>query len=281
MEINFNGFILYSLIDNFYYFIFLFFSLISIFSAFMIILSRNPIHSVFFLIISFFCVSALLILLKVEFLPIVFMVVYVGAVSVLFLFVIMMLNIKIIELSENLFNHLPIGSLICFIFFIEFFLFILSDLRVEDSFNLYQYLNDSNNNLSLNEDYIFQYFTLKYNLENFLESSDKNDLFSYESNVNNDLLNNFLFLNYSINYKEISDFNLINKIDVFNNDISIISQIIYKNKFHNFIISSLILLVAMVGSIILTLNRENIVKQQEIYKQVSRIININYKKNKQ
>ena len=73
--------------------LFYFFGCLGIGSSMMVVLSRNPVFSVLFLILSFFNISALLFLLELEFLPIVFLVVYVGAVAVLFLFVLMTLNI--------------------------------------------------------------------------------------------------------------------------------------------------------------------------------------------
>lgn len=70
-------------------------------SAAMVIVSENPIHSVIFLILVFCNAAGLLILLKIEFIAMMFLIIYVGAIAVLFLFVVMMLNIKISELSEN------------------------------------------------------------------------------------------------------------------------------------------------------------------------------------
>jgi NADH-quinone oxidoreductase subunit J len=78
-------------------------------SAFLVVTSKNPIHSVFFLVFLFFNTAGLLILLGVEFLAMLFLIVYVGAVAVLFLFVMMMLNIKISESSNSIYRYLPIG----------------------------------------------------------------------------------------------------------------------------------------------------------------------------
>lgn len=70
-------------------------------SAIMVIASKNPIHSVVFLILVFCNATGLLLLLKIEFIAMMFLIIYVGAIAVLFLFVVMMLNIKINELNEN------------------------------------------------------------------------------------------------------------------------------------------------------------------------------------
>lgn len=108
--------------------LFFFFSFLMLASSVMVIGAKNPIHSVLFLILVFCNATGLLILLEVEFLAMIFLVVYVGAIAVLFLFVVMMLNIKIIELSENLFLYLPIGAFVAMIFLFEIFLVIDTDL---------------------------------------------------------------------------------------------------------------------------------------------------------
>jgi NADH-quinone oxidoreductase subunit J len=107
--------------------LFYIFSALSILSSFMVILSRNPVYSVFFLILSFFNVSSLLFLLRLEFLPIAFIVVYVGAIAVLFLFVMMMLNIKLAELKADNFQYLFVVGIFAFIFILELFLLIRSE----------------------------------------------------------------------------------------------------------------------------------------------------------
>ena len=97
------------------------FSTVAILSGLMVIRAENPVHSVLFLILTFFNVSGLLLLLEVEFLAMVFLVVYVGAIAVLFLFVVMMLNIKLGRDSNDLFQYLPIGAIIGLIFLMEIF----------------------------------------------------------------------------------------------------------------------------------------------------------------
>ena len=80
-------------------------------SAVMVIASRNPVHSVLFLILTFFNAAALFVLLGAEFLAMIVVVVYVGAVAVLFLFVIMMLDVDFAELRSGFLNYLPVGLL--------------------------------------------------------------------------------------------------------------------------------------------------------------------------
>ena len=103
--------------------IFLFFivSIIIITSSLLVILSRNPIHSVLFLILVFFNTSILFLFSNAEFLAMVVLIVYIGAVAVLFLFVIMMLDINITKLRQTFLNYLPIGLFVGFIILLELF----------------------------------------------------------------------------------------------------------------------------------------------------------------
>ena len=99
------------------------FSIIAVFSAIMVTVSRNTVHSVFFLILDFISVSCLFIMIGAEFLGMIMLIVYVGAVAVLFLFVVMMLNV--VEQKNTLFEsssdgkHIPIGLLISGVIFFE------------------------------------------------------------------------------------------------------------------------------------------------------------------
>ena len=81
-------------------------------SAILVVTARNPVHSVLFLIIAFVNASGLFILLGAEFLAMILIVVYVGAVAVLFLFVVMMLDVDFAELRQGFLNYLPVGFLV-------------------------------------------------------------------------------------------------------------------------------------------------------------------------
>jgi len=85
---------------------------ITVASAVMVIASRNPVHSVLFLILAFVNAAGLFVLLGAEFLAMILIVVYVGAVAVLFLFVVMMLDVDFAELRRGVLSYLPVGSLI-------------------------------------------------------------------------------------------------------------------------------------------------------------------------
>ena len=90
-------------------FFFYLFSIVLIASAFMVVTAKNPVHSVLFLILSFVNAAGLFLLLEAEFLAMILIVVYVGAVAVLFLFVVMMLDVDFAELRQGFLKYLPVG----------------------------------------------------------------------------------------------------------------------------------------------------------------------------
>jgi len=100
------------------------FAFVAIAAGVMVVTSRNPVHSVLFLILAFFNSAALFVLMGAEFLAMILVVVYVGAVAVLFLFVVMMLDINFVEMREGFLQYLPIGALIGIILFAELVLIV-------------------------------------------------------------------------------------------------------------------------------------------------------------
>ena len=91
----------------------------SIASAFMVVSSKNPVHSVMYLILTFFSAAGLFILMGAEFLALLIIMVYVGAVAVLFLFVVMMLDVDFAELKQGFLSYLPVGALVAIILLLE------------------------------------------------------------------------------------------------------------------------------------------------------------------
>ena len=176
---------------------FYFFSLVAVLSALMVISARNPVHSVLFLILSFVNASGLFILLGAEFLAMILVVVYVGAVAVLFLFVVMMLDINFVKLREGFLQYLPFGALLGIVLIIEL---------------------------------------------------------------------GILFLTKSFSENSLTKFVELPIMDEVENT-KLIGQVLYTNYFYLFQISGLILLVAMVGSITLTLRDRGQVKRQNISQQ--------------
>ena len=175
------------------------FSLVAVLSALMVISARNPVHSVLFLIFSFVNAAGLFVLLGAEFLAMILIVVYVGAVAVLFLFVVMMLDINFVKLREGFLQYLPFGALLGLVLVIELGILYLTDTS---------------------------------------------------SNINN----NQILLEPKINETE-------NTI--------MIGQLLYTKYFYLFQICGIILLVAMIGSITLTLRDKGGVKKQNIDNQNS------------
>ncbi|CAA0092348.1 NADH-quinone oxidoreductase subunit J [Starkeya nomas] len=97
---------------------------VAVASAFMVIASRNPVHSVLFLILTFVNASGLFILIGAEYIAMLLIVVYVGAVAVLFLFVVMMLDVDFVELRQGFLQYLPVGALVGLVFLAELVLVV-------------------------------------------------------------------------------------------------------------------------------------------------------------
>ena len=131
------------------------FSIIAVVSAVMVTVSKNTVHSVFFLILDFISISCLFIMIGAEFLGMIMLIVYVGAVAVLFLFVVMMLNVAQQTnqwfISKENSNHIPIGLLISVVIFFELIIVIggwkyKPDLFDKDNLSI---VNDVSNTHSL------------------------------------------------------------------------------------------------------------------------------------
>ena len=178
---------------------FYFFSSIVVLSALMVISAKNPVHSVLFLILSFVSASGLFVLLGAEFLAMILVVVYVGAVAVLFLFVVMMLDINFVKLREGFLQYLPFGALLGIVLFTELAMLFFTD------------------KLSVMSSMEFSTYPL------FSETENTKDL----------------------------------------------GSVLYTDYFYLFQLSGLILLVAMIGSIVLTLRERSGVKKQKISEQIS------------
>ena len=109
------------------------FTFVAVASGVMVISSRNPVHSVLFLILAFFNSAGLFVLMGAEFLAMILVVVYVGAVAVLFLFVVMMLDINFSELRQGFLQYMPIGALIGIILLAELLIILGSWIAVPET----------------------------------------------------------------------------------------------------------------------------------------------------
>jgi NADH-quinone oxidoreductase subunit J len=104
--------------------LFYIFAAVAVASGAMVVTARNPVHSVLFLILAFFNAAGLFVLIGAEFLAMILVIVYVGAVAVLFLFVVMMLDIDFVELRSGFVRYLPVGLLVGVILFAELVLVV-------------------------------------------------------------------------------------------------------------------------------------------------------------
>ena len=177
------------------------FSAILLLSSLMVISTKNPVHSVLFLILAFLNAAGIFVILHAEFLAMILIIVYVGAVAVLFLFVVMMLDFKTSLGKDNILQYMPIGLLIGLVFIAELVI-VLINTRLD--------------------------------LSNIQILSNPLDNFSDQSNT------------------------------------EAIGSILYTNYVLYFQLSGVILLVAMVGSIVLTLRDREGVKRQIVSEQVDR-----------
>jgi NADH-quinone oxidoreductase subunit J len=112
--------------------LFYIFSLVMLFAAFRVITARNPVHAALFLVLAFFQAAMLWILLKAEFLAITLVLVYVGAVMVLFLFVVMMLDINIDSMRQNFWKHFPLAATVGSLIALEMAAVLMGGFRVSE-----------------------------------------------------------------------------------------------------------------------------------------------------
>ena len=239
-------------------FLFYFFCFFVLFSAFMVIRAKNPLYSVLFLILVFCNSAGLLLLLNLDFFALIFLIVYVGAIAVLFLFVVMMLNIKLTEVHESIFHYLPIGGFVGFIFFLEFY-FLFNQEIVPLHLDNFSQQNDS---FLVFQFYLFAILAfLKYGFTtpNF---SEKFQLYSdsfFEKLANID--------KFSSNH---IDYVIWPTLIDSKTPVEALGQVLYTYYSYFFIVASLILLISMIGAIMLTLNPNRAVKRQQVFEQNAR-----------
>ena len=126
---------------------FYFFAFIAILSSLFVIFANNPVHSVLWLILTFFSVAGFFILVGAEFLALLLMIVYVGALAVLFLFVVMMLNINFVGLRSGVAQYLPFGIMIGLVIFVELMLaFVPWDFKEQTINNITSPINIADTN---------------------------------------------------------------------------------------------------------------------------------------
>ena len=108
------------------------FSVVMLFAAFRVITARNPVHAVLFLVLTFFQAAMVWMLLKAEFLSITLVLVYVGAVMVLFLFVVMMLDVNVDSVREGFWKHFPLAAVVAVLIALEMAAVLMGGFRVSE-----------------------------------------------------------------------------------------------------------------------------------------------------
>ena len=204
--------------------IFILLTLLVTITASMVIISKNPVHSVLFLVLVFLLTTVVFLTLNIDFIAMLFLVLYVGAIVVLFLFVVMMLNIRVLELNERVISYVPIAIIIIFIFFILILSLITTD---------------------------------------FISASSK---FFFKDSFTKELLDSYLRKGKELNYE--TEISFSNSVMNFNN-LNSLGSLLYLNYFFVFILAAIVLLIAMLGSIVLTLNVNKKTKRQDYYTQTN------------
>lgn len=191
------------------------FSLLSILSGIMVIISKNPIISVLFLIGLFLSIACYLLILGISFIGLSYLLVYVGAVSILFIFILMLINVRISELLSNTSNSIPLAILIPILFYN-----IVYEIIPED----------------------YSVFTSTVNLSDSSNIQNKAKFFNFYSNSSK-----VAFITDKIWDGSLAE----------TTHITSIGNIMYSSYSMWLIITSIILLLAMVGAIVITIKQEN------------------------
>ena len=146
-------------------------SSITVLSSLSVVFSSNPVHSVLFLIFTFFNVAVLFLLSNAEFLAMTIVIVYVGAVAVLFLFVVMMLSINEVLIKEGFLKYFPFGFILITIFLLELF-FVFKDITLKNTssskMNISELLDKGNNNTESIGMFLYTDFFIVFQISGFL-----------------------------------------------------------------------------------------------------------------
>lgn len=252
--------------------LFYMFASFALLAGIMVIRAKNPVYSVLFLILVFCNVSGLLLLINLDFFAMVFLVVYVGAIAVLFLFVVMMLNVKLAEINDSILRYLPVGGVFGLLFFGEIFLLLEQDLVPVMTYETQSIL-------------FFMESITMYSVFGVVSSATL--LFSLFSQPWNSLTifsqwqKHFLQIQETIaNYNTFVQEQAIPVHDLEyvvwpytmeqTTTIHTIGHVVYTYYMVFFILASIILLIAMIGSIVLTMHKGVFVKRQDVFEQNTR-----------
>jgi len=225
--------------------LFYFFSSLAIINSIMVTNSRNPIYSVLFLVLVFCNASGLLLLLETDFIAMLLIIIYVGAIAVLFLFVVMMLNVRITELKKgNILKFLSVGTFCLFL--ISYQTLLLIEWSPEAKLSLWESLDISHSFLNISNSF---------------------------SSISNEI--STIFASQSTNFNQNLEIVIwVNQINYITN-VTALGHVLYTYYAYCFIVASLVLLVAMIGAILLTMRKSSNAKHQDIFDQVYGNINMN------
>ncbi len=244
--------------------LFYLFSIVTSGSAVAVICSKNPVHAVLWLIFAFFNSAGLFVLLGAEFVAMLLVIVYVGAVAVLFLFVVMMLNIKTASLKKGFQAYLPIGLILAAILFLEIGAVIIasSDEAITKCAVTSVKAKENKQDKKV--------ITLEENKED-IKTSKKENKKSQEVKEDS-LLNSIKKADEEFEKAKNKPAKNEEKHFIKNTNTHQIGNVLYTDYILMFQISGLILLVAMIGAIVLTHRERQGVKRQDIEKQNARTI---------
>ena len=253
-------------------FLFNVFAGLALLSGIMVIRAKNPVYSVLFLILVFCNASGLLLLINLDFFAMVFLVVYVGAIAVLFLFVVMMLNIKLAEINENILRYLPVGGMFGLLFLAEILLLLEQDVVPVVVYH-------TNGMLPFIE-YImvvFTFFAWSALCIVWVCVSQPWALFSvlgqWRSSFNQLMhkLNTYSSstMHDTYNYENV-DYVIWPHTMEQTTTIHTLGHVVYTYYMVFFIMASVILLISMIGAIVLTMHKGVFVKRQEVFEQNTR-----------
>jgi NADH-ubiquinone oxidoreductase chain 6 len=250
--------------------LFYIFSVFALLSATMVIRAKNPVYSVLFLILVFCNAAGLLLLLDLDFFAMVFLVVYVGAIAVLFLFVVMMLNIKLAEINENILRYLPVGGIFGLLFLLEMVLIVEQDLVPVLAYHTHNALPFMEWFLCVVSFFcittcIFLWHCFTLFSDSFLNLEvykQKWAAFSTHINALDTRTEQYTLAQ--------ADYVVWPEFREQATTIEALGQVVYTYYMYFFIVASLILLIAMIGAIVLTMHKGVYVKRQEVFEQNTR-----------
>lgn len=235
------------------------FSSLSLVCALMVIRCRNPVHSVLFLILAFVSTSALLILVHLDFFAMIYLVVYVGAIAVFFLFVVMMLNIRS-AVHESVLPYFPVGALIGIIFVFQVF-FILNDEALPAI------------STSGDTSMAAMYAGIQQVVHDISAYVNTHGVFRWEviyasiSGVYHTIAHASMMQGQDLNEVPPSSYIQWSEKAQAISNIEALAQVLYTYYFVYFLLASIILLIAMVGGITLTMHKGSPVQKQQIAEQ--------------